>query len=520
MAIAHDVKKKFLLMNNKIMKKKTIILLIILLIILIFLTIFLILKNMKKENIRPMQFAGQFYPYNKNDIASKINTFLNNVKLENNYNNIKAIIVPHAGYDYSGQVAAYSYKAIENQKIDRVFIIANSHSAYFNGIVIDDRDKWNGPFGDVEVDKDIINKIKSNDLKYQNKIFLNSNYHDNEHALEVQIPFLQTVIKNKFTIVPILFGNANQSDYKILADFIKQNLRDNDLIVISSDMSHYPSYDDAYKIDKESLDIVKEKNIDKLNEHEISALNSVVNERTIFCGIDSVRTVLDLANNLNWNVDILNYANSGDSSIGTKDQVVGYSAVVFYTNSEQASVSSSLDSNQQKILLNIAKESVENYVKNGKKINFNITDERLNEIQGAFVTINKNGQLRGCIGQIIGDKPLWETVQNMAIEACSNDYRFNPITEDELSNLEYEVSVLSVPTKINNWQDIKLGEEGVIVKNGLKTGVFLPQVATETSWDLETFLSELCSQKAGLPPDCYKSDKNVELYVFTAQVFN
>ncbi|MCK4554898.1 AmmeMemoRadiSam system protein A, partial [Candidatus Parcubacteria bacterium] len=164
--------------------------------------------------------------------------------------------------------------------------------------------------------------------------------------------------------------------------------------------------------------------------------------------------------------------------------------------------------------------TVESYVRDGKVPKFDVSDERLKWKEGAFVTIHKDSKLRGCIGQIVpSGKPLWQVVRDMAIAACSKDHRFSPVSKKELDDIDYEVSVLSVPEKINNWQDIELGKHGIILQKGLRSGVFLPQVADETGWSKEEFLSQLCWQKAGLAPDCYKNDSDVELKVFTAQVF-
>jgi len=177
-----------------------------------------------------------------------------------------------------------------------------------------------------------------------------------------------------------------------------------------------------------------------------------------------------------------------------------------------------LNSHQQKELLKIAKETVENFVLTGEIPEFKIIEEKLKQRQGAFVTLYKAGELRGCIGQIVpSNEPLWQVVRDMAIAACSEDNRFNQVSKDELKELEYEISILSVPEPIDDWQKIELGKHGVIIKQGGRSGVFLPQVATETGWNLEEFLSELCSQKAGLSPSCYK-DKNTKILVFTAQV--
>jgi len=299
-----------------------------------------------------------------------------------------------------------------------------------------------------------------------------------------------------------------------------ENMGDNDILIISTGMSHYPSYEDANRIDTETLNKVKTCDIGELEKYEKGVLaQKIAGEQTILCGIDGVKTVMAIAKELNWEAKILDYANSGDANgFGDPNKVVGYGAVVFNTTDNRQQTTE-LDDKQRAQLLDIARETVENFVKDGKILEFKIEDERLNWKEGAFVTIKNKGQLRGCIGQILSSgKSLAEVVQDMAIEACSQDYRFKPINEDELVGLEYEISVLSAPEKIDDWQKIELGKHGVIVKRDGRSGVFLPQVADETGWSQKEFLSQLCWQKAGLAPDCYKN-KDTELLVFTAQVF-
>lgn len=128
--------------------------------------------------------------------------------------------------------------------------------------------------------------------------------------------------------------------------------------------------------------------------------------------------------------------------------------------------------------------------------------------------------MRGCLGNFTGDtdEPLWRNVMKMAVAAASQDPRFLPVSAEELPYLQYEVSVLSPLKKISDWHEIQLGKHGVEIKKGMHSGVFLPQVAPETGWDLETFMGQLCSQKAGLPATCWQ-DKETEIYTFTAQVF-
>ena len=173
---------------------------------------------------------------------------------------------------------------------------------------------------------------------------------------------------------------------------------------------------------------------------------------------------------------------------------------------------------QKKELLNIARNTVESYVKDAKVPEFKETDPGLLGQEGAFVTLHKKGELRGCIGNIIGTQPLWMTVRDMAVESSTRDPRFEPVAPDELKDIKIEISVLSQPKRVQDINEIKMGTHGVIVKRGFNNGVFLPQVATETGWSRDEFLSNLCAHKAGLPADAWK-DKKTELYTFTAQVF-
>ncbi|MCD4761841.1 AmmeMemoRadiSam system protein A, partial [bacterium] len=338
------------------------------------------------------------------------------------------------------------------------------------------------------------------------------------------------VLKGNFKIVPILFGNTGEELYLDLAEAFKNNLGDSDIVIFSTDMSHYPDHKDANKIDKKTLEFISKGDIKALEAHkeEVMALG-IKNEETILCGIDGIKTAMELISKGFWGkAKVLYYLNSGDTKYGDKKQVVGYGAVAFERQvksrkslqfGRQANVESELTTEQQNILLKIAQETVEAQVKGEKQVSYNIQDERLNWKEGAFVTLHKNKKLRGCIGQIApSDKPLWQVVQDMAIAAATEDHRFQPVSKKDLSFLDYEVSVLSRPKRVDNWQDIELGKHGVIIGQGFNSGVFLPQVADETGWDKETFLSELCSQKAGLAANCYK-DNNTEIQIFTAQVF-
>jgi AmmeMemoRadiSam system protein B/AmmeMemoRadiSam system protein A len=483
-----------------------------------------IMKNKSRNNneftlnndegpVRKPAAANSFYPGNEKELSSLVDEYLSKVELPQLEPNIRAIIVPHAGYVYSGQVAAYAYKALVGKDISRVIILGNSHQEFFDGISVYPKGYFETPLGKVEVDNEFAQKLMDADKK----IYFKESAHLEEHSLEVQLPFLQKVLNN-FKIVPIILGNQEGS-IDILTNALKELMDDNTLIVVSSDLSHYPKYEDAEYSDGKIIDAIlsgKRDNLKKtISELEKQGISDL---QTCACASDSIEVVMDLMGGKNSR--LLKYANSGDVEIGDKSRVVGYASIVFMDSNLSTGSGLLLSKQQQKRLLEIARESVEVYIKKGKTPEFEESGIELNRPLGAFVTLRKDGDLRGCIGVFTGDvsEPLYKVVSEMAISAAVNDPRFNPITENELDKLDYEISVLSTLKKVDSWKDIEIGKHGVRIVRGLRAGVFLPQVASENNWDLDTFMSVLCTQKAGLPADCWK-DKDTEIYVFTAQVF-
>jgi hypothetical protein len=216
-------------------------------------------------------------------------------------------------------------------------------------------------------------------------------------------------------------------------------------------------------------------------------------------------------------IKTLKYANSGDIT-DDKGRVVGYVSAVIYKEIAGAKEDNMLNGTQRKRLLTIARESIASYVKDGKRKQFTERDPVLNKPLGAFVTLHENGELRGCIGNMVGTGPLYQTIADMAIEAATGDPRFQKLSTGEVDKIDLEISVLSPLQKVKSPDEIKIPGHGVIVKKGFYSGVYLPQVATETGWTKEEFLTSLCAQKAGLSPDAWK-DPATELYTFEAEVF-
>jgi hypothetical protein len=467
-------------------------------------------KNSSGQHVRAAAVAGGFYPAEKSVLIEQIENLLADAS-STATSAPAAIIVPHAGYDYSGTVAAAAYKAIAGRSYRRVILVGSSHRNYFSHIAADDHDIWRTPLGEVAVDRETIDQLAG----LGRLINIDGQVHESDHVLEVQLPFLQIVLPAGFRVVPLLFGNADDEDYAELARILARVMTADDLLVVSSDLSHYPKYEEAVRIDKETLRLIAEKKLDGLNDHIEKSEKTVTGEETVACGADGIRTAISLAEKIGWQGNILKYANSGDTKIGDKARVVGYGALAFY-GSEMAEMS--LGKVKKTALLDLAKKTVEEYVRSGRTLDYKNASARLEAKEGAFVTLTINEKLRGCIGLITSDKSLWQTVRDMAIAAASDDPRFTPVTAAELPKLEYEVSVLSEPKKITDWRQIELGRHGVIVRRGRSSGVFLPQVADDTGWTLEEFLGELCEQKAGLSRECYK-DPQTEISVFTADVF-
>jgi len=517
--------------------KRVNVIIIILISIIIVLSVFLVIgqkrnstngngsdfwKNMKTQNTREPAAAGQFYPADPSELSEQILSFLAKAEKLKSQGKIAAIIVPHAGYQFSGQNAAFAFKQLTEEKFDTIIIMANSHHNRFPGVSVFPEGFYKTPLGEVGIDSELAKAL----IASSDRIFFEPDAHRYEHAIEVELPFLQKTLKD-FKIVPLLFGNVFEKDYQIVAEAIAKSSKGKKVLVVaSSDLSHYPAYEDAQYADRQVIKAILSGEIGNL-EKTITELEkkSIPNIVTFACGIDAIKAVMAYAKIVGaGNIKLLKYSNSGDSPVGSKEEVVGYGSIAFFHQDNDKHGNGleevRIDKSRQAKLLNIARVSVEGFVKKGIKPSFKESDPVLNQRLGAFVTIKKDGRLRGCIGVFSpAPAPLYEIVSEMAIAAAVEDNRFQPVSEEELPYLSYEISVLSPLKKIDNWRQIKVGEHGVEIRRGSRKGVFLPQVAEENNLSLEEFLSELCFYKAGLEPDCYK-DKNTEIYIFTAQVFS
>lgn len=450
---------------------------------------------------RPTYAAGSFYSSDAKTLNEQLDAQLNAVPpLKKPPGKIVALISPHAGYSYSGPTAAYGYKLIEGMSFDTVIIIGPYHRAYFPGASIWKSGCWETPLGPVPIDTDLADAI----IKENRSFAYSQALHLKEHSIEMEIPFLQKVLKN-FKIVPILISTPSLKEAKELAQAIYKNIQGKNVLIIgSTDMSHYYPEKVAHQMDQLTLEILQSENPEELLRQD--ALKHIE-----LCGLEAIATVLELAKLMgNTHLDVLHYSTSGDVSIGNNQSVVGYSSSVIYQ--------SALSTSEQKKLLDISKETLLSFVKDKKVPDFNISDPKLEEKKAVFVTLRKNGELRGCIGGFYPTEPLYLAVRNMTIKSASQDPRFRPVRPDELKEITIEISILGPIRRIENAKEIEYGKEGVIVRQNGRSGVFLPSVAAETGWSKEEFLKHLCVEKAGLPADCWK-DPKTELQVFSTYDF-
>lgn len=468
-------------------------------------------SNQFQLPIRLPAVAGSFYPADPAELRRIIDGFLQEAQPATVEGKLKILIVPHAGLEYSGRTAAAGFKQIEGGTYSKVIILGASHRVWFDYAAVFDKGQWETPLGKVDINEELAERIIDD-----NKIVVDLKPHKEEHSLEVELVFLQRVLKD-FKIVPILLGQVSEDVLDSLAQKISQNFDENTLLVISSDLSHYPDWQTANKVDGETIRAIVSGN-EKIFAETIKKLMSE-NYRgleTCACGEEAIRVALKVARKLSLtNIGKIRYENSGDLT-GDKSRVVGYGAIGVWDT--QKTAKSYLDEETKKEALQIVRKTLQEYLTNGKIPQIVPKSRVLQEPLGAFVTLRKNHELRGCIGRFEPNESLFKVIQEMAIAAAADDPRFSPVTRDELKEVTIEISVMTPKRKINDWSEIVLGKHGVVIQQGARSGTFLPQVATETGWSKEEFLSQLCSQKAGLPANCYL-DPEVNLYVFEAQVF-
>lgn len=458
---------------------------VILIIILFILIQIIISENMdENKNIRHSAVSGSFYPASQIALASQLSGFFNKVELKYFGEKVNALIVPHAGFVYSGETAMYGYKQLymdlllREEDSFKVIILAPNHSEYVKGVVIPDYNYFRTPLGDVKVNSTKINAE------------INNSPHEEEHAIEVQLPFLQYVFRKarkEFSIVPIIVGDVSPEEIKELAKDINKEITSNTIVIVSSDLSHYKSEENANKIDHQTI-------------HEI--LDRVAKDLDA-CGQNPILVLQEISRLQDWNnPKLLKYTTSGEVT-KEKKSVVGYASLSYTENKEH-------------LLSRLAQRSIQN-VFDSRKDNFKdleqVIPKEYLEKRGSFVTLTLHNQLRGCIGNVTSTKTVFEGIISNSKFAAFQDPRFDELTEKEFEKIDIEVSILSKPVDCI-LEEIKVGD-GVILRQGVASSVYLPQVWEQLP-DKEQFLSSLC-EKAGLEWKCY-DDKATKFQRFSVEI--
>lgn len=494
------------------------------------------------ELVRGPILSAGWYPQDKNELdallARNFALAAKDFPVRVGADAIRAVIVPHAGYAYSGLCAATVFWTLvgsageKNSGITRVIVLAPSHHLPFDFVALPDFTGYRTALGAIPVDRDAVAKLaRSPGFKPFGEVFLT------EHSMEIELPFLQKTVAS-FALVPLIVGAIDKKSIPAIAAALRTIIDDKTLVVVSSDFVHHGKNYGYEKFTKNIVDQVRQLDSELVSTIVAQAPDrfAEVMQRTkaTVCGHDPISILLELLKSsalgelesrltCYYSSPQIERARTRDGGVRTSglfdeiaDAVAGtgvsYVGLIFTTDRRaKLPVADRLTGYEKRALLSLARRSIENaFAPVGKKksdeLLYPIASQGMSVPAGAFVTLKKNGELRGCIGSIETQDPLYKTVLGRARDAAFHDSRFTPLTRDELDQVTIDITILEPPVSVPSWKDIVVGKHGVVLKQGFASAVFLPQVATEQGWDRETMLSHL-SRKAGLPADAWKDAK-------------
>jgi MEMO1 family protein len=479
-----------------------------------------------RGEVRSPAVAGQFYPESASILKLAIEKFMGDALTPQTKKPL-AIVVPHAGYVYSGQICADGWNQVRGGAYDIVILLGTNHTAPgLRKIALYPGGGFRTPLGTAMVDGDLVAAI----LAASPDCVSDAGPHVREHSIEVQVPFVQ-VLFPQARIVAAIVGDSDAALCNRFGTALASVLKGRRaLIVASSDLSHYPSAADAEIADMNTLEAIT--TLDPAVLHKTireQMARRVPNLSTCACGEAPITAAMAAAKAMGATGGrIVSYAHSGSLPIGERERVVGYGAVVLAADlkkespavrpAEATAADGTIGPADRKYLLNLARETISRYLTMKMVPLPRLSSPILREPRGVFVTLKKRGNLRGCIGRMVPDRPLAELVGAMAIQSAFEDPRFGPVTSRELSDLEVEISVLTPMKSVSGPNDIVVGRDGVLLQKGGRSAVFLPQVAPEQGWGRDEMLDNL-SRKAGLPAKAWR-DAGASFLTFQAIVFS
>lgn len=469
--------------------------------------------------------AGRFYPASPAALRLAVESFLRDA-VPRKPGRPVALVAPHAGYIFSGQIAADAWRQAQGEEIDLVVILGTNHTAPgFRGVAIDPGGGFRTPLGVAETDRIASDALIAADPD----CLFDAGVHAREHSVEVQVPFVQ-VLFPAAKILPVVVGAPDPALCDRLGRALGGILRGRRaLIVASSDLSHYPSAADASAVDRKVLEAAAGLDPETLRAAIRDGMSrGVPGLSTCACGEAPILAAMSAARALGAaRGTVVSYANSGDVAVGEPQRVVGYGAVVFANGPPGADTDvlkpranapgpGGFDPADRRALLALARETIRRYLETGTVPLSRGLSARARAPRGAFVTLTRGGVLRGCVGRMAPDTPLDRVVGAMALQAAVNDRRFPPVVLEEVPGLRIEISALTPMRPVAGAGDIVVGRDGVLLAKDGRSAVFLPQVATEQGWGRDEMLDHLCA-KAGLPAGSWKT--GAKLSVFQAEVF-
>lgn len=476
----------------------------------------------QSKKIYQSLIAGQWYDASPEKLKQQISEIFNKADAEP-IENVIGLILPHAGYSYSGLTACKGIKTTEGLSYSKIVILGTSHRAPLENIVsIPSVDYYETPLGQIPLDTETIQELKK--YPYFKEIPLAQR---GEHSVEIELPLLQ-YFKKEFKLIPLICGRLDIETTEKVAQILKNYIDEKTLVIASSDFTHYgPNY--SYIPFNENIpENLKKLDMDTyqyIAKRDVKGFYDYIRKTGItICGPYGIGVLMYLLPE-NVQTKLVEYKQSGEI-VNDYQNSVSYFSIAFagtWQKGENKSmnISTTLTPEEKKDLLKLARWTLEYVLEHNKlpsdnEIPITIT-ETMKTPRAAFVTLKINDELRGCIGEIFATKPMYKSVLQNAYNAGFKDPRFYPITKDELPKIKIDISLLTHPRKINHYNEIELGRHGIIIKKGYYQALFLPQVAPEQKWNLQQTLEHL-SMKAGLPPDGYK--EGAEFEVFEAEVFH
>jgi AmmeMemoRadiSam system protein B/AmmeMemoRadiSam system protein A len=481
-----------------------------------------------KKVVLRSTIAGRWYPANADTLSKQIEGFFEKVEVEP-IDNVIAFILPHAGYSFSGQTAAFG-PAATSKKYKRIVIIGPSHRVPMEEVLSVPRaTHYETPLGQIPLDLEFMDGLLEHSL-FQNV----PRAHRYEHSVQIELPLLQYTQRD-FKLVPIVAGHCSAETIEKAGSILKSLVDDETLVVASSDFVHYGRNYGYIPFTENIPEQIKKLDMDAYEYIADSDSRGFLDYKrrtgATICGYIPIAILLSMLDEPT-EVKLLKYTTSGEIT-GDFSNSVSYLSVAFCgtwrssppprllaQSSAGAESASELTEEDKKLLLVLARKSIASFlewrkVPTASDLNVEVT-EAMKEPRAAFVTLKQNSRLRGCTGDVFPRQPLYMSVISNAINAAVNDRRFLPVTKDQFDDIDIEISALTAPESVASSYQIRIGIDGVVLSKDGRSAVFLPQVATEQNWSLEQMLTQL-SLKARLPADAWK--QGASFLVFQAEVF-